>query len=104
MTDTTWPPPWTLKPVHGEPELIQECDENDQPLPEFVHWAVAWGFALNVGHLDGNDSALTIGAHFSDADLARGFVKREVTVEQLERFALLVMAKAARVRAEETRR
>jgi hypothetical protein len=105
MTDTTWPPPWTLKPVYGEPNLVQEYDENDKPLPDFIHWAIAFGFAINVGHLDGECDAtsLTFSAHFSDDDLARGFVKRQVSAEQLERFALLLMAKAARYRQEAAR-
>ncbi|MEU4558578.1 hypothetical protein AB0F72_09310 [Actinoplanes sp. NPDC023936] len=96
MTDTTWPPPWTLKPVHAEPHIVQESDEDEQPLPEFIHWPIGWGFALNVGQCDGEHGGpLTIGAHFGDADLARGFVKRETTPEQLEEFARLLLNLAA---------
>lgn len=99
MTDTTWPPPWTLKPTHGEPET--GADMCSEPADD-IHWDLSFGFALNVDHDKPEDptSPLTIGAHFSDADLARGFVKRQVTPEQLDRFALLLLAKAARYRRE----
>jgi hypothetical protein len=99
MTDTTWPAPWTLKPVHGEP--LTGADVYSE-IPDDIHWDLSFGFALNVGHDDGEDgsSPLVIEQHFSDADKERGFVKRQVTPEQLERFALLLMAKAARVRRE----
>lgn len=93
MSDKTWPPRWTLKPVHGEPHTMQERDENDQPLPEFIHWDIGFGTALNIGADDseGSTAPLTISAHFSDDDLARGFVKRQVTPEQLEEFARLLL-------------
>ncbi|BAL87341.1 hypothetical protein AMIS_21210 [Actinoplanes missouriensis 431] len=97
MTDTTWPPPWTLKPAHSDPEIIREYGEDEQPLPEFVHWAIGWGFALNAGPCDHEDdhSPLTISAHFGDDDLARGFVKREVSPAQLREFARLLLNVAA---------
>jgi hypothetical protein len=102
MTNTTWPPPWTLKPTYGEPEAL----DTGEGARDDIHSSVSWGFALNVDHDNPDDptSPLTIGAHFSDADLARGFSKAQVTPEQLDRFALLLMAKAARVRAEESER
>lgn len=93
---TTWPPPFTLKPTFGDPEVL----DAGEGASDDIHWSVTWGFALNINHDDADDpnSPLTIEAHFSDADLARGFAKAQVTPEQLERFALLLMAKAARVR------
>jgi hypothetical protein len=39
---------------------------------------------------------LTISAHYSDADLARGFVQREVRPDQLEEFARLLLNIAAK--------
>ena len=92
MTDTTWPPPWTLKPTHGDPHDSSDVDDL-----ESVGWDLSFGFRLNVDHDIEEDltSPLTIGAHFSDADLARGFVKRQVTPEQLEEFARLLLNMAA---------
>jgi hypothetical protein len=91
MTDTIWPPPWTLKPTHGEPHDSSDIDG------ESVGWDLSFGFRLNVDHVDLDDhtTPLTIGGHFSDADLARGFVKREVTPAQLEEFARLLLNVAA---------
>ena len=43
-----------------------------------------------------NSQPLTIGAHFSDADLARTFCEREVTPAQLEEFARLLLNLAAK--------
>lgn len=92
-TETAWPPAWTLKPTEGDPhdsESIENC--------EGVGWDLSFGFRLNVGHADHEDikSPLTIGAHFSDADLARGFVEREVSPAQLEEFARLLLNLAAK--------
>ena len=102
MTDTTWPPPWTLKPAYCDP---QTDDERFGDGSDDIHWDLSVGFALNVDHDDPEDpkSPLTFTAHFSDADLARGMVKRQVTPEQLEWFALLLLAKAARYRRETIR-
>lgn len=85
-----WPPAWTLKPTDGDPHDAEDG--------EGVGWDLSFGFRLNVGHADHKDVAtpLTIGAHFSDADLARGFVKREVTPAQLEEFARLLLNLAAK--------
>jgi hypothetical protein len=97
MTDTTWPPPWTLKPAYKCPETGTElCSE----VADDIHWSLSFGFAFNVNHADQDDptSPLTIECHWSDADAERGMVKRQVTPEQLDRLALLLMAKAARVR------
>jgi hypothetical protein len=92
----TWPAPWTLKPVVGEPELLQDFDEHNNPLPDCAHWDIGFGFALNVADDENKDgSPLTIEAHFSDADLARGFCKREATPEQVEEFARLLLNIAA---------
>lgn len=92
MTDTTWPPPWTLKPAHDDPH-----DSSDDETPESVGWDLGFGYRLNVGHADYADvtTPLTIEGQFSDADKARGFVKREVTPEQLEEFARLLLNIAA---------
>ncbi len=92
MTDTTWPPPWTLKPADGDPH-----DSSDDESPESMGWDLSFGFRLNVNHADYDDvtTPLTIGAHFSDADLARSFVEREVTPAQLEEFARLLLNIAA---------
>ncbi len=93
---TTFPQPWSLQPAAEEPQTGEEIGAE---IPDDIHWSLSFGFALNVDH-SGDDPAspLTFTAHFSDADLARGFVKREVTPEQLERFALLLLAKTARYR------
>lgn len=92
MTDTTWPPPWTLKPTDGDPH-----DSSDDEIAEGIGWDLSFGFRLNVDHDDYTDvnTPLVIGAHFSDADLARGMVKREVTPAQLEEFARLLLNIAA---------
>lgn len=92
MTDATWPPPWTLKPTSGEPHDSSDIDG------ESIGWDLSFGFRLNVDHDDFEDHStpLTINAHFSDADKARGFVKREVTPEQLEEFARLLLNIAAK--------
>lgn len=94
MPDTPWPPPWTLKPTEGAPEWAVQYDE---PVPDRITWDIGFGFTLNVGHADYEDETtpLTIGAHFSDADLARGWVKREVTPAQLEEFARMLLNIAA---------
>ena len=91
MTNTTWPPPWTLKPAYGNPENL----DTGEGSPDDIHWSISWGFALNVNHDEGPASPLTIECHFSDADLARGFTKAEVTPEQLEEFARLLLNLAA---------
>jgi hypothetical protein len=92
MPDTTTLPEWQLRPVSYEPHLVEEEDEDEQPLTPFLHWAPSFGFALNIGHLDGKpDSPLLVDAHFSDMDKARGFMTREVTAEQLVTFARLVL-------------
>lgn len=88
----TWPPPWTLQPTYGGPH-----DSSDEGIAESIGWDLSFGFRLNIGHAEDEDVAtpLTIGAHFSDADLARGFVEREVTPEQLREFARLLLNIAA---------
>lgn len=88
MSDTkTWPPPWTLQPTEGEPEDATLVGEGTS-----IGWDLSFGFRLNVGG-DSPDGTgpLVISAHFSDADLARGFVKRQVTPEQLVKFASLLL-------------
>lgn len=92
MTVTAWPPPWTLKPTDGDPH-----DSSDDEYPESIGWDLSFGFRLNVDHDDYEDvtTPLCIGAHFSDADKDRGFVKREVTPAQLEEFARLLLNIAA---------
>lgn len=97
MTETSWPPPWTLKPTEGEPQTGADVYSD---IPDDIHWDLSFGFALNIGHDNYEDptSPLVIEQHFSDADKERGFVKRQVTPEQLERFAMLLQAKAARYR------
>ena len=96
---TTWPEPWTLKPTYDD---LRTGEEIGSDVPDDIHWSLSLGFALNFNHADQDDptSPVAFEAHFSDADLARGMVKREVTPEQMERLALLLMAKAARVRQE----
>lgn len=99
MTDTTWPPPFTLKPAYGDPEAL----DTGEGAHDDIHWSITWGFALNFNHDEttgDSKSPVTVEAHFSGADLARGFAKAEVTPDQLDRLALLLMAKAARVRQE----
>lgn len=83
-----WPPPWTLKPTHGEPHDAESIENY-----EGIGWDLSFGFRLNVSHADHEDvnSPLTIGAHFSDADLARGFCEREASPAQLEEFARLLL-------------
>lgn len=95
MTDQTWPPPWALKPTEGQPHDAESIDGC-----EGIGWDLSFGFRLNVAHDTAEDvsSPLTIGAHFSDADLARGFVLREVTPEQLDEFARLLLNLAAKQR------
>lgn len=92
---TEWPPPWTLKPTEGNPHDSSDIDG------ESIGWDLAFGFRLNIDHDDPEDtgSPLCIGAHFSDADLARGFVKREVTADQLTELARLLLNIAARQKA-----
>ncbi len=94
MSDQTWPPPWTLQPTHGQPHDSSDLDG------ESIGWDLSFGFRLNVDHDDCQDETtpLTINAHFSDADQARGFVKREVTPEQLDEFARLLLNLAAKQR------
>jgi hypothetical protein len=89
MTDTTWPPPWTLRSTHGDP-----YDSSDDETPESIGWDLSFGFRLNIGHSDYGDvtTPLTI---FSDAALARGFCERKVTPAQLEEFARLLLNIAA---------
>lgn len=89
MTNNPWPPTWTLKPTDGEPH-----DSTDEDT-DSVGWDLSFGFRLNVGQRLDNRDELTIGANFSDADLARGFVKREVTPAQLREFARLLLNLAA---------
>lgn len=98
MTDTTWPPPWTLKPADGDPH-----DSSDDQSPESVGWDLSFGFRLNIGHDDYADvtSPLVIDAQFSDADKARGMCRRAVTPEQLEEFARLLLNIAATHRRRE---
>jgi len=98
MTDTTWPPPWTLQPTHGQPHDSSDVDG------ESIGWDLSLGFRLNVDHDDFEDHStpLTINAHFSDADRARGFVKREVSADQLTEFARLLLNIAARQKARES--
>ena len=92
MTDTTWPPPWTLKPTDGNPH-----DSSDEDSPESIGWDLSFGFRLNINHADYEDvtTPLVIDARFSDADKERGFVKRAVTPAQLEEFARLLLNVAA---------
>lgn len=94
MTDQTWPPHWTLKPTEGEPHDSSDIDG------ESIGWDLSFGFRLNVDHDDCEDhnTPLTINAHFSDADRARGFVKREVTPDQLDEFARLLLNMSAKHR------
>lgn len=89
--DPTWPAPWTLKPTEGDPHDSSDLDG------ESIGWDLSFGFRLNVDHADCQDEStpLTINAHFSDADRARGFVKREVTPAQLQEFARLLLNMAA---------
>lgn len=91
---TIWPPPWTLKPTSGEPHDSSDIDG------ESIGWDLSFGFRLNVDHDDFEDHStpLTINAHFSDADKERGFVKREVTPEQLAEFGRLLLNIAAKQR------
>lgn len=98
MPDISWPPPWTLKPTEGDPEWGAQCDE---PVPDHLTWDIGFGFTLNVRHADYEDETtpLTIGAHFSDADAARGWVKREVTPDQLDKLARMLLDIAAKQRA-----
>lgn len=89
-TETTWPPPWTLKPTHGEPEVCT----GDVDVAN-VGWDLSFGCRLSVGAdvdvcEDGEPGVMKIQIHFSDADLARGFVSRQVTSDQLRRFAGLL--------------
>lgn len=75
-----------LKPTLGDPHTVRYEDGN--PLPAFIHWAVSFGFALNIGVLDPADpSTLAIDAHFSDAEQAAGHARGKVTSEQLVSFA-----------------
>lgn len=103
MTDTAWPPPWTLKPTEGDPEWTTLADDDGDvhPVPDHLTWDIGFGFTLNVGHADDEDEStpLTIGAHFSDADLARGWVKRQVVPDQLEKLARMLLDVAAEQRA-----
>lgn len=101
MTDATWPRPWTLKPADGDPH-----DSSDGESPESVGWDLSFGFRLNVNHADYEDvtTPLVIDAQFSDADKARGFVKRQVTPAQLEEFARLLLNIAAAHRRREATR
>lgn len=101
MTNTTWPQPWTLKPADGDPH-----DSSDHESPESVGWDLSFGFRLNVNHDDYADvtTPLTLGAHFSDADKERGFVKRAVTPAQLREFARLLVNVAAAHERRETGR
>lgn len=87
MTDSS-----PLKPTHGEPHDSESLDGC-----EGIGWDLSWGFRLNIGHDTAEDptSPLTIGANFSDSDQARGIVVREVTPEQLEEFARLLLDLAA---------
>ncbi len=97
MTNNTWPPPWTLKPTEGDPEWGAQYDE---PIPDSLQWDIGFGFTLNISHADYEDETtpLTIGAHFSDADAARGWIKREVTPDQLDNLALMLHNIAAKQR------
>lgn len=91
--EQAWPPPWTLKPTYGEPHDSESVDQC-----EGIGWDLSFGFRLNVDHDTAEDvnSPLTISAHYSDADLARGFVQREVRPDQLEEFARLLLNMAAK--------
>jgi hypothetical protein len=92
MPETKTLPAWELRPVSYEPHLVKEEDEDGQPLIPFLRWSMSFGFALNIGHLDGRpDSPLLVDAHFSDMDKARGFMTREASPEQLVAFARLVL-------------
>lgn len=83
----SWPPPWELKPASGEPEYTTLVGEGPR-----MGWDLSFGCRLNVGVDDCVDGhPLTISAHFSDADHTRGFVKREVTPQQLVEFAALLL-------------
>jgi hypothetical protein len=98
MSAATWPPPWTLKPTEGDPHDAEPLDGC-----EGIGWDLSFGFRLNIAHDTAEDvnSPLTIGAHFSDADLARGFVQRQVTPDQLDTLARLLLGIAAKQRARE---
>lgn len=92
MPDTTTIPEWELRPVAYEPHLVTDEDEDEQPLTPFLRWSLSFGFALNIGHMDGDPaSPLMIDAHFSGVDKARGFMSREVSPDQLVAFARLVL-------------
>lgn len=82
MADGTWPPPWYLRKVYGEPAI----DTNPDSGPG-IGWDLSFGFRFNATLDPTGDEGLTIGAHFSDADLARTFVKRQATPDQLRQFA-----------------
>lgn len=103
MSATTWPPPWILKPAMGDPEWTSEADEDgdSKPIPDYLTWDIGFGFTLNVSHDDYEDPStpLTIGAHLSDADQARGWVKREVTPDQLDKLATMLQRIAVQQRA-----
>ena len=94
-------PSWALKPTVGDPEWGVQHDE---PIPDSITWDIGFGFTLNVHHDDYEDATtpLTIGAHISDADLARGWVKREVTPDQLDKLAQMLQRIAAKQRQRET--
>lgn len=89
MTDRH--PVWTLGDPH-DAESLDGC--------EGIGWDLSFGFRLNIGHDTAEDvnSPLTIGASFSDADQARGFVQREVTPGQLDMLARLLLDLAAKQR------
>lgn len=92
-SETAWPPPWTLKPADGDPH-----DSEDDTGSEGIGWDLSFGFRLNFSHNDPDDvaSPLVIDANFSDADKARGFVQREVTPEQLDELARLLLNLSAK--------
>lgn len=90
----------TDKPAYGNPEVL----DNGDGAHDDIHWSLSWGFALNFDHADPGDatSPLRFLASFSGTEQELGITAVEVTPDQLDRLALLLIAKAARVRQEST--
>ncbi len=89
MTTNEWPPPCSPTSTEGEPH------DSTVLVGESVGRDLSLGLRPTAGQRLDNRDELTIGAHFSDADLARGFVKRQVTPAQLREFARLLLTLAA---------
>jgi hypothetical protein len=95
---TTTIPAHPSKPALRATASMTGGDDSSDIDGESIGWDLSFGFRLNVDHDDFEDHStpLTINAHFSDADKARGFVKREVTPEQLAEFGRLLLNIAAK--------